>query len=47
MFVEEVDRISKLLNANKVVFKSGDFLPVISDMQPGDFHCTQSSLSRK
>lgn len=37
MFIEEVDRISKLLNANQVVFKSGDFLPVISDMQPSDF----------
>lgn len=37
MFIEEVDRISKLLNANHVVFRSGDFLPVISDMQPGDF----------
>ena len=37
MFIEEVDRISKLLNINHVVFKSGDFLPVISDMQPGDF----------
>ncbi len=29
MFIEEVDRISKLLNANHVVFRSGDFLPVI------------------
>lgn len=37
MFIEETDRISKLLNANHVTFKSGDFLAVISDMQPGDF----------
>lgn len=37
MFIEEVDRISKLLNANHVIFKSGDFLSVITDIQPGDF----------
>ena len=37
MFIEEVDRVSKLLNASQVVFKSGDFLPVLSDMQVGDF----------
>ena len=37
MFLDEVDRISILLNANKVVFKSGDFLQVVADIQLGDF----------
>ncbi len=37
MVLEEVDRISILLNANKVVFKSGDFLQVVADIQSGDF----------
>ncbi len=37
LFYEEVDRVSRLFNANKIVFKSGDFLHALSDMQPGDF----------
>lgn len=37
LFIEEVDRVSKLLNANHVVFSSGDFLHVMADIQPSDF----------
>ncbi len=37
MFIDEVDRVSKLFNANHVVFKNGDFLQVLSDMEQGDF----------
>lgn len=37
LYFEEVDRVSRLLNTNKVSFKSGDFLHAISDVQPGDF----------
>lgn len=35
--LQEVDRISILLNANKVVFKTGDFLQVMADIEMGDF----------
>ncbi|WBV72332.1 hypothetical protein PGH42_04995 [Legionella pneumophila] len=37
MFLSEIDRISLLLNANRVTFKSGDFMEVISIAAPGDF----------
>lgn len=37
MFLSEIDRVSNLLNANQVLFKSGDFMEVISIAAPGDF----------
>ncbi len=37
MFLSEIDRVSILLNANRVTFKSGDFMEVISIASPGDF----------
>lgn len=37
MFLSEIDRISILLNANRVTFKSGDFMEVISIASPSDF----------
>lgn len=36
-FNAEVDRVSKLFNANHVVFLSGDFVEVLNDIHPGDF----------
>ncbi|HFL2411813.1 DNA adenine methylase [Legionella pneumophila] len=36
-FLSEIDRVSNLLNANQVTFKSGDFMEVISDAKLGDF----------
>lgn len=36
-FVAEVDRATHLFKINKVVFKSGDFLDSLSDIQAGDF----------
>ncbi|HDO7949063.1 TPA: DNA adenine methylase [Legionella pneumophila] len=37
MFLSEIDRVSNLLNANQVSFRSGDFMEVISLAAPGDF----------
>ncbi|HAT1863887.1 TPA: DNA adenine methylase [Legionella pneumophila] len=37
MFLSEIDRVSNLLNANQVSFRSGDFMEVISSAAPGDF----------
>ncbi|KTD55559.1 Modification methylase DpnIIA [Legionella santicrucis] len=37
MFLSEIDRLSNLLNANQVSFRSGDFMEVISLAAPGDF----------
>lgn len=37
MFLSEIDRVSNLLNANQVSFRSGDFMDVISIAAPGDF----------
>ncbi|HAT9060358.1 TPA: DNA adenine methylase [Legionella pneumophila subsp. pneumophila] len=37
MFLSEIDRVSILLNANRVAFKSGDFMEVISIATPGYF----------
>ena len=36
-FISEVDRASKLLNTNRVTFKTGDFIATIADAKPGDF----------
>lgn len=36
-FLEEVDRVAHLFRINKVIFKSGDFLNALSDVQVGDF----------
>ncbi|HFL2714595.1 TPA: DNA adenine methylase [Legionella pneumophila] len=37
MFINEVDRVSNILNRNKVQFTSGDFKDVLSLVEPGDF----------
>ena len=37
MFLAEIDRTTKLLNHNRVIFKSGDFMEVIADAREGDF----------
>jgi site-specific DNA-adenine methylase len=36
-FNMEIDKVSRLFNENEVEFKSGDFLNVLTDIQPGDF----------
>lgn len=36
-FFSEIDRVNKLLNANKVKFQTGDFQEALIDMQSDDF----------
>lgn len=36
-FSEEIERVAHLLKINKVIFRSGDFLHALSDIQAGDF----------